>query len=183
MKTILVLAMHGLTPSNFPPSEKAEYFRLRNQRGGAGEKNLDSTAQQRLLELEEKIRNWPRTASNDPYYQASIDLAAALKQETGFDTLIGFNEFCAPTIEAALEQAAKQRPEQVIVMTPMMTRGSGHSDVEIPEVIRRVQIRFPAVPIHYAWPFDDKVIAKFLSDQIQPLVKPVPQSPHRARFQ
>ena len=112
------------------------------------------------------MRAWPRTAQNDPFWAASQDLSAHLSQATGYEVVVGFNEFCAPDIDAALEQAIARAAERVIVITPMMTLGGEHAAVDIPAAVRRAQERHPGVSISYAWPFEVSQVAQFLADQI-----------------
>jgi sirohydrochlorin cobaltochelatase len=80
--------------------------------------------------------------------------------------LVGFNEFCAPSLDDALEQAIAQGAEKVVVVTPMMTRGGEHAQRDIPAAIQRVQERHPRVPIVYAWPFASVDVASFLAARI-----------------
>ena len=120
-------------------------------------------------ELEAKVRNWPRTAQNDPFHAASLELGAQLGAETGSDVLVGFNEFCSPSLDEALDQAAGRRPDRIIVVTPMMTRGGEHADVDIPAAIERCRSRHPGLSISYAWPFDTEEVARFLASQMAQL--------------
>ena len=98
MSIRVVLAMHGAPPNDFPKREMGEFFGLRSRLGHGA----DSEALRRHDELEAKMRQWPRTAQNDPYYTASQALALRLAEATGHDVTVGFNEFCAPTMEEAL---------------------------------------------------------------------------------
>jgi hypothetical protein len=53
MKTILVLAMHGVPPNNFPECEMAELFSLHSRvKGVAGQER--ATLERRLIELDAK---------------------------------------------------------------------------------------------------------------------------------
>jgi len=112
------------------------------------------------------LRNWPRTAQNDPFYAGSQELASHLRRVTGCEVIVGFNEFCAPSLADAFEQAVARDAAQVVVVTPMMTRGGEHSEVDIPDAIRHAQERHPTVPFRYAWPFAVSEVAQFLAAQI-----------------
>ncbi|HZW03357.1 MAG TPA: CbiX/SirB N-terminal domain-containing protein [Anaerolineaceae bacterium] len=166
MKTTIVLAMHGAPPKDFPPREVMEFMNLhaRFEHGGPP----DPAAVARHAELDEKIRRWPRTAENDPFFAASEAMAQALAGETGLAVRVGFNEFCAPTLTEALEAAAASGAGRVAVITPMLTRGGEHAEVEIPAVIAECQARHPAVTFDYCWPFDLADIARFLAARVQP---------------
>jgi len=167
-QTTIVLVMHGIPPQDFPKSEVVELFSLHARLEQAPPQlSVEQLQQwrQRYAELDRKVRHWPRTLGNDPFYAASQEMAALLRAETGCEVLLGFNEFCAPDLDVALEQAASQAGE-VIVITPMMTPGGEHSEVDIPAAIRRAQTQHPAVEFRYAWPFDLRETARFLAQQI-----------------
>ena len=163
---VIVLAMHGAPPNDFPTHEIAELFGLHmRMEGAAGPER--AALEGRHTQLETKMRLWPRTAKNDPFHAGSIELAHHLSQETGLEVILGFNEFCAPSLEEALE-LAMQPPNRrkVVVVTPMMTQGGEHSETDIPNVIQRARQRHPLVEVVYAWPFGVDQVAQFLASQI-----------------
>lgn len=169
MKKVIVLVMHGALPNDFPKKELAEFFSLRHQLDKA---SLDekSQLQRRFGELESKVRQWPRTFQNDPYYAGAQKLGAQLSQVIQEKVIVCFNEFCAPSLEETLEKAA-QEAEEVAVITPMMTRGGEHAEVEIPAAIKKAQEKYPQTLFRYVWPFETAQIAKFLASQINQLGK------------
>jgi sirohydrochlorin cobaltochelatase len=163
--TIIVLAMHGAPPSDFPRQEAGELFGLRGRLERAAPADRPALEQQ-LRELDAKMRAWPRSAENDPYYAGSQDLARHLRQATGQDVIVGFNEFCAPSLDEALDQAAGAHPAKIIVVTPMMTRGGEHVEREIPAAVARARSRHPDCRVEYLWPFDVSQVAGFLAARI-----------------
>ncbi len=158
--------MHGAPPKDFPKDDAGELFglqgRLEHAAGAEG-----AALEHRRHELEGKMRAWPRTQANDPYHAGSLELAARLQQTAGREVFIGFNEFCGPSLDEALDHAASRRPARVIVVTPMMTRGGEHSEVDIPAAIRRAETRHPTVRFVYAWPVHAEDVAQFLADQVE----------------
>lgn len=162
MKKVIVLAMHGSPPRDFPPQELAEFFRLHAQAEAAHRHPTEG----RYAELEKKMREWPRTAENDPFHAASQELAAALGQAAGCQVLTGFNEFCSPSLEQALQTAAGSGAEKVFIATPMMTRGGQHAEREIPAIIETFRLAYPKVQFVYAWPFATSRVAAFLAGHI-----------------
>lgn len=165
MSIVIVLAMHGAPPMDFPKDELTEFFRLHVQMESVPEYVL-SQIKPRYDDLEKKIRTWPRTLENDPFFVGAREMAEELSKVSGYEVILGFNEFCSPTLEEAIEKAGKRRPEKIIVITPMMTRGGEHAQMDIPRTIERVQSLSPGIPILYAWPFDLTDVAKFLLSQI-----------------
>lgn len=165
MTSTILLAMHGSPPNDFPPNEIAELFNLHARLEHAPEGPQEALLQ-RYTQLEAKMRAWPRSAQNDPFYAGSLELAGHLSQKTGNKVFLGFNEFCATSLEEGFEQALETAPEKVIVITPMMTRGGEHSEVDIPNAIQRTQERHPETQIIYVWPFDVSQVAQFLASQI-----------------
>ncbi len=116
-RSVILLAMHGIPPKDFPERDAAEFFSLHarlEQSGGRGPEEV----LRRHAELEAKMRAWPRTAESDPFYTGSITLASHLARLTGCEVIVGFNEFCAPSLDEALQQAAMRRPDKVVVITP-----------------------------------------------------------------
>jgi sirohydrochlorin cobaltochelatase len=165
MKTIIVLAMHGAPPKDFPRRELSEFFghhaRLEH---ASGEERM--RLQQRHDELEGQLRAWPRTVENDPFYAASHEIAEHLAQATGLEVRVGFNEFCAPSLDEALGLAVQQGARRVVVTTLMLTRGGGHAEHDIPAAIDRARQRHPGAVIDYAWPFDPADVADFVAKQL-----------------
>lgn len=166
MEKVVLLAMHGAPASDFPRRETAELFDLRAKLRHASEETRDSL-QRRHDALDAKMRTWPRTAENDSFYNGSQALAAHLRKEMGCDVIVGFNEFCAPSLDEALDRAAGLGPKQVVIVTPMMTPGGAHSKAEIPEAIERARRRHTGISFFYAWPFETAEIAKFLAAQTE----------------
>src|SRR5882724_3855629 len=115
MKTIIVLAMHGMPPRDFPKAEMAEYFSQYNPfHHGSGapahghghdHSHGPDQAPSRFQELEQKMRQWPRNPKNDAFYGAAFALADEIKRASGNETIVGFNEFCAPSLDEAYDQA------------------------------------------------------------------------------
>jgi sirohydrochlorin cobaltochelatase len=165
LKAVIVLAMHGAPPLDFPKGEMAEFMGLHSRLGPAAGP-MAGADKLRYDQLEAKMRAWPRTGQNDPFYAGSQELARHLRQESGLEVIIGFNEFCAPNLDEAFERAAAREAGKIVVVTPMMTRGGEHSAVEIPEAIRRAQQKFPGQKIVYAWPFATEDIARFLASEV-----------------
>jgi sirohydrochlorin cobaltochelatase len=165
MSVVVVLAMHGAPPRDFPRNELAEFFAL-HAHNETSQGQMHDKGSKRYLELESRIREWPRTEQNDPFHVGAIDMARSLEKESGCRVIVGFNEFCSPTIDKALDRAAALNPEKVIVVTPMMTRGGEHSERDIPKVIKHARVSNPDIAITYAWPFDVDEVARFLTTQV-----------------
>ncbi|MHA2271913.1 MAG: sirohydrochlorin chelatase [Candidatus Hodarchaeales archaeon] len=162
---IIVLAMHGSPPTDFPKREIGEFIDLHLKMENAP-RMLSEEQIKRHDELEETMRAWPRTQQNDPFFASSQELAKHLAKATGFKTIVGFNEFCNPSLDNALEQAALQQPEKIAVVTPMMTQGGQHSEIDIPAAVKRAQDRHPELSIMYVWPYEISDVAQFLATRI-----------------
>lgn len=163
---LIVLAMHGAPPMDFPQRELAEFMGLHARVELADPAGVPAALRARAEELERRVRDWPRTASNDPFWAASQELGRELQAVTGSPVLVGFNEFCAPDLEATFDVAARERPHRVVVVTPMLTRGGAHADTDIPAAIARAQAAHPDIRFVYAWPYEMTTVARFLAEQV-----------------
>ena len=166
MTTIVVLAMHGVPPRDFPPAEMAEFFDL-HARIEAGGHGMQPAQRERYHSLEARMRTWPRTPANDPFHAASMDLATRLSRETGLETIVGFNEFCGPSLDEAFASAAARGAGRVIVTTPMLTLGGEHAERDIPAAIARARTAHRAVEFVYAWPFEGEAVLRLLTEQVR----------------
>ncbi|MDD2251602.1 MAG: CbiX/SirB N-terminal domain-containing protein [Dehalococcoidales bacterium] len=162
---MIVLATHGAPPKDFPRQEMAEFFKLHSMAETG--RPMAQAESMRYEELENKMRLWPRCIENDPFYHASHLLAAEMQKQSGLRVIPGFNEFCAPDITQALESAIEQGARKVVVVTPMLTRGGMHAEVEIAQIVEQVSKENPDVCIAYAWPFQTEDVAQFLLKQVK----------------
>ena len=76
MKTVIVMAVHGAPPNDFPREELREFFSL-HSRLEASAVSHSPALESRYEELENKLKTWPRTPQNDPYHAASYELAGS----------------------------------------------------------------------------------------------------------
>lgn len=159
----VVLVGHGGIPRDCPQELVTRLKRLEAQRRAA--KQPPSIEE---IELDTKIRRWPRTATTDPY-QSGLEAVGAVLRPHFNGVLFGlaYNEFCAPALEEAVESLVHQGATSITVLTTMFTPGGSHSEVEIPEILDHLRPKYPAVDLRYAWPFDLQLIAKTLMDQLK----------------
>ena len=165
MRTVrgVILVGHGGIPKDCPQELVTRLKRLEAQRRAA--KVLPTPEE---IELDTKIRRWPRTAETEPY-QAGLETVAARvrTQLNGALFAVAYNEFCAPTLEESVEELIEQGAIEITVTTTMFTPGGSHSEIEIPEILERLRAQYPHVTLHYAWPFDLTLVAKMLAEQIK----------------
>jgi len=160
---MIVLATHGAPPKDFPRQEMAEFFKLHSMAETG--RPMAQAESMRYEELENKMRLWPRCIENDPFYHASHLLAAEIQKQSGLRVIPGFNEFCAPDISQAIGQAMADGAKKIVVVTPMLTRGGMHAEVEIAQIVEKAQSDHPGLEITYAWPFEITRVASFLLNQ------------------
>jgi len=159
----VVLVGHGGIPKDCPQELVTKLKRLEAQRRAAKQPRSPEE-----IELDTKIRRWPRTAASDPYRDGLEVVAAQLRPQLGGVLFgIAFNEFCAPTLEEAVAELIQKGATQIIVTTTMFTPGGSHSEIEIPEILSHLRERYPDVTIRYAWPFDLDLVARTLAEQVQ----------------
>ena len=159
----VILVGHGGIPKGCPQDIVTKLKRLEAQRRAA--KQPPSAEE---IELDTKIRQWPRTPETDPYQSGLEAVAAPLRANLG-DVLFGvaYNEFCAPTLEESVEHLVNKGATHIIVTTTMFTPGGSHSEVEIPEILEHLRPQYPGVELRYAWPFDLNLVANTLAEQVR----------------
>lgn len=163
IKQGVILVGHGGIPKGCPQELVTKLKRLEGQRRAA---KLPPSAEE--LELDTKVRQWPRTAETDPYQAGLEAVAARLRaQLDGALFAVAYNEFCAPTLEESVEALIKQGATHITVTTTMVTPGGSHSEVEIPEILDQLRPQHPSVELRYAWPFDLQLVANMLAEQVK----------------
>ena len=162
-KEAVILIGHGGTATNTPKPMIGELKRLESER----QARRESVMSPREAELDKIVREWPRTPDNDAY-KCGVDLiAAALAPKLGGRKLVAaYNEFCAPSVEDALDGLVKEGYTRISLISTMYTRGGIHAECEIPGIVTEAKKKYPGVSVEYAWPFDPDFLADFLAAQL-----------------
>jgi sirohydrochlorin cobaltochelatase len=160
----VILVGHGGIPKGCPQELVMKLKRLEAQRRSAG---TSMSAEEH--ELDTRIRQWPRTPETDPYQSGLEAVAAQLQANLGEKVLfaVAYNEFCSPTLEESVEELIKKGATRITVATTMFTPGGSHSEVEIPEILDHLRSQHPEVELRYAWPFDLRLVAGTLAEQLK----------------
>ena len=159
----VVLVGHGGIPKDCPQELVARLERLEAQRRAA-----HTPPSQEEIELDGRIRRWPRTPQNDPYRVGLEAVAAHLRQRLdGALFALAYNEYCAPTLQEAVEELAGKGATDITVITTMFTPGGSHSEIEIPEILSELSAKHPGIAMRYAWPFDLNLVAETLAEQLR----------------
>ena len=158
----VILVGHGGIPKDCPQELVTRLKRLEAQRRAA---KLPRSPEE--IELDGKIRSWPRTAETEPYQAGLEAVAARLRTQLGGVLFaVAYNEFCAPTLEESVESLIQQGATHITVTTTMFTPGGSHSEIEIPEILDHLKPKHPGIELRYAWPFDLNLVANTLAEQI-----------------
>jgi len=166
MKTIILLAMHGIPPNDYPKKDLADFFKLYSIVESSGHA-LNVETKNQYDELHTKIRKWPRNNQNDPFYVTSQELATKLSNISGYEVIVGYNEFCSPSLDEALQSAITKKAEKIVVTTTMMTGGGDHSEKDIPQKIKEFTRLNPNIKIIYAWPYEKDDIVDSLHKNLR----------------
>ena len=159
----VILVGHGGIPKDCPQDLVTRLKRLEAQRRAA---QVPPSPEER--ELDTTIRRWPRTEATDPYRSGLEAVAKELRPHlNGALFAVAYNEFCAPTLEESVEELIQKGVTHITVTTTMLTPGGSHSEIEIPEILEHLKQRHPDVALRYAWPFDLKLVATTLAEQIR----------------
>jgi sirohydrochlorin cobaltochelatase len=162
---VIVLAMHGVPANDTPPDKVGEYHKLHGMMETAPPHVVEGI-KYHYEELNDLVRNWPRTPENDPYYFGTKKIADAISEQTGAKVVMAFNEFCAPDLPTAFANVVNEGATNVIVITAMLTPGGNHAEIDIPEAVEVAEKTHPGVSFTYTWPFQINAIADVLVDQI-----------------
>jgi sirohydrochlorin cobaltochelatase len=158
----IILVGHGGIPKDYPGDLVTKLKRLEAQRRAAG---MPMSAEE--LELDTKIRTWPRTPETDPYQAGLEALATQMKLLiNGSLFAMAYNEFCEPTLTQAVEHLIQQGAESITIVSTMFTPGGSHSEYEVPAELAKLRQKHPMVTLNYAWPYDLSHVSKMLMEHI-----------------
>lgn len=159
----VVLVGHGGVPRDYPRDRLSRLRTLESERARIGG---EMSPEECLLDAE--IRHWPRTPESDPYREGLRALAERLEPKLqGVRLELAYNEFCAPSIDEAVEVLAGEGCEEIVFLSSMFTPGGSHSERDIPEILDRVRRRFPELTLHYAWPYDLDLLSRFMVEHLE----------------
>jgi sirohydrochlorin cobaltochelatase len=162
-KEAIVLIGHGGTASDTPKAMVGELKRLEGERQARREMKMSA----REAELDKIVREWPRTPATDAYKYGVEEIAKALAPKLdGRKLVTAYNEFCAPSVEDAIEGLVAEGFGRILLISTMFTRGGIHAECEIPGIVSEARKKHPGVQVEYAWPFDAGFLADFLAAQL-----------------
>ncbi len=159
----LVIAAHGIPPSDYPGMKVGLLMMLEI----LNEKVHWGWLEKWRSRLDHEVRTWKRTSQTDPYQSAVEKLASRLSGHLGMPVYVGYNEFCAPTVAEAIEQALSQGASSVTVVSTMLIRGNTHTESEIAETVLQVAQAHPEARILYAFPVDEELVIDLLATHVQ----------------
>lgn len=163
LKKGIILVGHGGIPKGFPAEIVSKLKRLEAQRRATGQ---PMSAEE--LELDTKIRTWPRTPETDPYQAGLEALGAQMKpMVNGALFTLAYNEFCGPTLQQAVEDLIEEGAQSITVVSTMFTPGGSHSEYEIPEEMEELRKQHPDIILNYAWPYNLTHVSKMLMEHIE----------------
>jgi sirohydrochlorin cobaltochelatase len=162
-RTVVVLAAHGAPPTDYPRIRVGLLMLLEYSPGVIHRLPFVRAWRGRLRR---EVAGWPRTRATDPYKAAVDDLAAGISSRLGVPVLPGYNEFCGPTVEEAIEQAVAGGAETLLVVPTMLLRGNTHTESEIQRAVTEAGRRHPTLDVEYAWPFSPDGMVSFFVGQL-----------------
>jgi sirohydrochlorin cobaltochelatase len=159
----VILVGHGGLPADCPQDIISRLKRLEMDRRRRG-----APASDEEMELDRKVRDWPRTPESDPYKVGLEKLVSHLASKMPEAKVVAaYNEFCAPSIEEAADNLVASGIKSISLISSMFTPGGSHSDKEIPEEVEELRKKYPDVEFQYAWPFDLNNIAELMAGHLK----------------
>lgn len=157
----LIFIGHGGVPNDAPASLTGELKRLESHRLSTG-----TPMTERERALDHQLRHWPRHVLNDGYFAGFESLAEALRQKIpGRRVATAYMEFCAPSIDEAVDLLAQEGHRRLGFITTMVTPGGSHSERDIPGLIQQARLRHPDLLLEYYWPFPTENLVDFFLEQ------------------
>jgi sirohydrochlorin cobaltochelatase len=149
--TAVILIGHGAPATDTPP-----YLVFKLKQLSARRRALAMPPSDEEVEVEQKIRTWPRREDNDPYRKGIEAVAAALAPLLAPDVVVrvAYCEYCEPTLEGVVREVVENGSDRVVVVPSMVTPGGVHSESDVPQMIEAARSAFPSVEFVYAWPFE-----------------------------
>jgi sirohydrochlorin cobaltochelatase len=177
LRRAILLIAHGSPAKDTPREILVEWRQLHAKPVKSDEERKREQA------LEQEIRHRPRSPVNDPYGVGSETLASELRAvlEGKAHVLVAYNEFAAPSVDAAVEQLVNDGVNEIDVLSTMITPGGGHSEVDIPAALASCRQRWPNVALNYLWPYDLKLVAQMLARHVESRQRAKNHSPMRIR--
>lgn len=148
MRCAVVVAAHGIPATDYPPRRVGLLMAL--EFSGQLAERFGVLRRWREA-LEREVRTWPRTPENDPYKSAVDELCRGLSVRIGWPVFAAYNEFCAPTVDQALDQAVAAGAERVVVLPTMLVRANEHTEKEIRDAVAGATARYPIVDRLQRW--------------------------------
>lgn len=158
----VVLAAHGIPPSDYPGMKVGLLMMLEI----LNEKVHWGFLQKWHERLDREVRTWKRTPQTDPYKTAVEALAKKFSERLGIPVLVGYNEFCAPTVAEAIEKALLLGASTVQVVSTMLIRGNTHTESEIATTVQEVAQAHPEAKIVYAFPVEEDLVISLLETHL-----------------
>ena len=163
MKKIgVVLAVHGVPPSDWPQQNRA----------------LSEPMERQDHRISKGVRLRPSTPENDAFSAETEELAQRVKEKGGYDILeVGHNEFGGQSVAEAIEKVIAQGARRVIVVPTMFTKGGIQIEGDTSRTVTALQEEHPEVEIIYTQPpFDPNRQADLIISMIREHHKAYPRS-------
>ena len=155
----VLLVGHGGVPKDAPRELVMELKQLEKARRASA-----TPPSARELEVDRKLRQWPRDDRNDPYRAGLLRAAEALRPRVApLEVEVAFNEFCAPSIHDAIDRLVAGGVGRIRVISVMVTPGGKHSETDIPDELAQARKQHSNVTIEYLWPVDLALLADFFA--------------------
>jgi len=108
--------------------------------------------------------------SSDPHWCATFEALATPALQARADVCIAYMELAEPSLDRAIEQAALEKVEQILVL-PLFLAAGRHLRRDIPARVRELEERY-GVPVRLAPPVGEH---PYLARAIRDIVMEIPE--------
>jgi len=156
-KTGVIILADGSLPLDYPSDKALMYLNLKNEYKYKHKTDFD-----KLKQLEEEIKLWPRNEQNDTYYFRILELLNQLRFTISYVIDVAFKDFCNPDLKTSLLNMISMKVQNILIIPVEFL----HDPIEyVKKAIEETKAdRYANVQL--LWPYDLSLQVDFITEHI-----------------